>query len=167
MRFTQSDIEQGVAGRVRETAGELPPPSVLTVLLALTRGQADHAIASCDSSEDGTSWHIVASAGRALITVDASSPRSAWTIDDPHAGETLADGETLDAQLRSFGDVAAVQVTGTTNLDTFGEWSFNGQWRLTLRDGTPVDIRAGRRTNSAREACDKFALHVIDAIASA
>jgi hypothetical protein len=169
MRFTQSDVVQGVVERIQVTTGDLPPPSVLTALLALAppRGQVDHAVASCESSERETTWHIVASAGRALITVDASSPRSAWTIDDPHGRGGLADDERLDAQLRPFGEVAAVQVVRTTIFDTSGDWSFSGQWRLTLRDGAHVDIRAGRRTDAAREACDEFALHIIEAIASA
>jgi hypothetical protein len=165
MKLTQSEIEQDVAG-IRATAGELPPPSVLTSLLALTRGKADHAIALYESSEGGTTWQVVATAGHSLVIVDASSPRSAWTIDHPSDSEVLADDERLDAQLRRLSDVAAVQVVRTTQIVTSLEWSFNGQWRLTLRDGTPVDIRAGKRTNSAREACDEFALHVIEAIAS-
>jgi len=164
MEFEVGDI-QSVLTRIETTAGETPPPSVLTPLLALADGRADHVIASYQSSsEDGTTWHIVASAGRALITVDASSPRSAWTLDNTYAGDTLREGEQLDARLVRLEDVAAVQLVETTHLNKSKAWSFHGRWRLVLRDGGSVDIHASQRTAGARGACDAFAAHLMAAL---
>lgn len=165
MIFGHDEIKQGVGSRIRVTAGVTPPPPVLAALLALTREQAvDHVVASHEPSDVGTKWRVLAMFGRALAMVDASSPRPDWTLENSNSANTLAEDDALDARVIRIADIESISVR-TTNFEAFGEWTFNGDWRLSLRDGRQIDVRATQRTNTAREACDAFALDLIKAIA--